>query len=266
MKGKLGRSEIDDADDILTEEGPEIKNLLQSLALKMDSLSDTMNMMDKRLNDKMDNVEWKFCSMIQNVHAELDTKLESLSTDIDRRILESSNTITQNCEVMSNNVRGDVNNRIDELYMRQNSRLDTLERIALEKELIVSGIPLEPNEPFAILGDICIALNCNLNERDVADAYRLKSNANTGSNRSVPIIIKFYEVWAKREMLLSYFKKKNLSLSDIGFHNSARIYVNEHLTQQNRNIFNLASEAKRVKVIATNTTGIIRTCHQTSSS
>lgn len=250
IKGKRGRSEIDDADD--TEGGPEIKDLLQSLASKMDSLSASMNTMDKRLNDKMDSVESNFCSMIQNVRAELDTKLESLSTDIDRRILESSTVTTRNCEVTSNKVRGDVINRIDELCMRQNSRLDKLERFSLEKELIVSGIPLEPNDkPFVIVGDICNALKCNLTDRDVSAAYRLKSNAKNGPNRSVPIIIKFYEVWAKREMLSSYFKKKDLNLSDIGFHSSARIYVNEHLTQWNRNIFNLASAAKRANVIAT---------------
>lgn len=45
----------------------------------------------------------------------------------------------------------------------------------------------------------------------------------------------------------SYFKKKGLSLADIGFKTSSRIYINESLTKLNREIFNSAAQAKRLR-------------------
>lgn len=130
-------------------------------------------------------------------------------------------------------------------------RLDKLERFALEKDVIISGIPLEQNDnPLRIIGEICHALNCNLNERDFATVYRLRTrNSSSRPQRTVPIIARLYDNWSKQELFSGYFKKKDLNLKDIGFQTSARIFINENLTQSNRAIFKLASEAKKANLI-----------------
>lgn len=45
----------------------------------------------------------------------------------------------------------------------------------------------------------------------------------------------------------SYFRRKGLNLTDIGFKTSTRIYINESLTSYNREVFNAAAQAKRIQ-------------------
>lgn len=63
------------------------------------------------------------------------------------------------------------------------------------------------------------------------------------------IIVRVYDNYVKQELLSSYFKRKNLNLKDIGFKTSARIFINESLTKSNRDVFNLASAAKKANHI-----------------
>lgn len=123
--------------------------------------------------------------------------------------------------------------------------------MSLEKELIISGVPLENNDdPFAIIGDICGAINCNLKQGDFTAVFRLRSSsANSRNKRTLPIVARLQDDWAKQELLSNYFKKKNLNLTDIGFKTSTRIFINERLTTTNREIFNRASEAKKSNLI-----------------
>lgn len=140
---------------------------------------------------------------------------------------------------------------VDTLRAQHESRLDRLERLALEKDLVISGVPLESNdEPFAIVGDICGALNSDLKSGDFVSAFRLRSSTENGKNRrSKPIVVRVQDDWVKQSLLTAYFKKKNLNLTDIGFKFPARIYINERLTPANRAIFNRAAEAKKSDVI-----------------
>lgn len=107
-----------------------------------------------------------------------------------------------------------MNQRVDEHRAINESRLDRLERISLEKDLIISGVPLENNDdPFIILGDICNAINCNLKQEDFVSAYRLSSNKTDYSNKRIlPIVVRIQHDWVKNEFLTAYFRKKNQTL------------------------------------------------------
>lgn len=65
----------------------------------------------------------------------------------------------------------------------------------------------------------------------------------------MPLVIRVYDNYVKQELLASYFKRKDLNLKDIGFQMTARIFINESLTKENREIFNLASAAKKSNLI-----------------
>lgn len=148
--------------------------------------------------------------------------------------------------ILTNNVSNamrKVNERVDELNAHHENRIDRLERYSLEKDIIISGIPIDnKDDPFAIMGDICNALECHLKQGDFSAVFRLGNNKSK-SKRTVPIVARLQDEWAQQELLGAYFRQMNLSLTDIGFKTAKRIF-NERLTSSNRDIFNRASEAK----------------------
>lgn len=225
-----------------------IKEMLRSLSTKMDDLNGAMSDVDSRLNVKMDGLESSLLKLVGDVKEDMDKKLSCFSADVDKRLQEVSISTNRKCDETTLQV-SDMLNRMDECRAIQEFRLDKLERCSLENELIITGVPVESNDsPFGVVGDICRALNCNLQQRDFTTAFRLKRKNDT-SNRSVPIVIRTYDSFVKQELLSCYFKRKDLNLKDIGFQTSARIFINESLTKANREVFNLASEAKKANLI-----------------
>lgn len=247
---KRGRRDDDNSDGIDSNDDGEIKDLLRSLSTKMDSLCGTMTDVDNRLNTKIDGLESSLCKLIGDVKEDMDKKLSSFSADVDERFQSVIASSSRKCEETAAQVSADVSNRMDEMRAMHDFRLDKLERISLEKELIITGVPIETNDnPLGVVGDIVKALNCNLEQRDFTTAFRLKRNG-VASSRPVPIVVRVYDNYVKQELLSCYFKRKNLNLKDIGFQTSSRIFINESLTKSNREIFNLASEAKKSNHIA----------------
>lgn len=242
---KRNRPDDDDSEDIhLTKDG-DIKTLLLSLSSKMDSLCGTMTDVDNRLNVRMDGLESSLSKLVGDVKEDMEKKLSSFSADIDKRFHDVIASTNQKCEETAAQVSSDLLNRVDEMRALYEFKLDKLERNSLDKELIITGITMEQNDsPLSVVGDIVHALNCNLRERDFTAAFRLKRNG-AASNRPIPIVVRVYDNNVKQELLSCYFKRKNLNLKDIGFKTSARIFINESLTKLNREIFNLASEAKK---------------------
>lgn len=239
---KRGRRDDDAPDDTHSDDGSEIKGLLKTLSSKMDSLSGTMTA-------KMNGLESSLCKMIDDVKEDMAKKLSSFSVDVDKRFQDVIASSSLTCEATAARVETVVSNRMDEMRAMHEFRLDKLERISLERELIITGVPMETNDnPLGVVGDIIQALNCDLQRRDFTAAFRLKRNGGV-SSRPVPIIVRVYDNYVKQELLSCYFKKKNLNLKDIGFQTSARIFINESLTKSNREIFNLASEGKKANHI-----------------
>lgn len=251
---KRGFNDVDVTDvvcDANSLDGSEIKNILQSLLSKMDSLNSAMSEVDKRLDVKIDKMESSLCAMINGVKDAMDAKFTSFVADTDLKLNNATESCYVKCVEMSNGLSLESSNRIDELRAAHDFRIDKLERLALANEIIISGVPVEHNDnPWGVVGDIIKATNCNIQQRDVAAVYRTKANnSNSSKNYSVPIVVKMYDVWAVRELFSCYFKKANLSLNDIGFKSNARIFINESLTKANRDIFRLAVEAKKANHI-----------------
>lgn len=248
---KRNRPDDADSDDVhsFSNDNGQMMDLLQSLSSKMDLLSGTMADIDNRLNARMDGLESSLLKMVGDVKEDMDKKFSSFSVDIDRRLKDITASSNQKCEDTVGRVSTEFSNRMDEMNALYEFKVDKLERHSLERELIITGVPMETNDnPFGVIGDIISALNCNLQERDFVAAYRVKRNG-VASGRSVPIIVRVYDNYVKQELLSSYFKHKNLNLKDIGFKTSARIFINESLTKLNREIFNLASVAKKANHI-----------------
>lgn len=247
MHGNDMDSDSLDGNDRAYGSNDEIKSLLMSLSLKIDTLNDTMSGNDARINAKIDNLEATLSDKIKDVKTEVEMRVQKVTEEFDQRFEKSMFDVKQMCEEKTTSAMKVLTVRVDKLQAHSESRLDRLERFSIEKDIVISGVPLENNDdPFAIVGDICGALNCNLQQGDFVSAFRLTSNRiNSKTVRTQPIVVKTREEWVKRELLTAYFKKANLNLTDIGFKTPARIYINERLTSANREIFNRAAEAKK---------------------
>lgn len=231
-------------------ESADIKSLLLSLTAKIDSLNDNMCGNDARLNSKIDNLEAALTSKITDVKEEMETRIDSIAQELGQRFNKHVTDTNQRCENSSSSLL-ELTHRLDQQYARHEYKLDTLERLSLENDLIITGVPMENNEdPMNVLGDICQALDSKLQSGDFISVFRLRNGKiNHKTKHTVPIAVKVKDDWAKRELLTAYFKIKNLNLKDIGYKTATRIYINERLTAKNREIFNRAAEAKKAGLV-----------------
>lgn len=112
-----------------------------------------MSDVDNRLQVKMDGLESSLYKLVGEVKEDMDTKLSGLSVDVDNRIQNVVASTNRKCDETEGQVSSQITNRMDELRAIHESRLDKLERSSLEKELIITGIPMEPNDnPIGIIG------------------------------------------------------------------------------------------------------------------
>lgn len=254
---KRGRTESDDVES----SSNDIIALLQGLNSKMDVLTSTVSEnslaiknIDARLTAKIDNLESSVAESINKVKVEVDSRISDITADINQRLNNLAAATHSSCQENSKDIQTSTSNLVNIQHGNEH-RFNKLEREVLRNELIVTGIPAAYGEAVIdIIGDICNALQCNINGGDVIAAYRLPAgNAKSGRPRnerlSAPIVLKLGSDWAKQHLLSAYFKKKNLNIGDIGYQSKARIYVNESLTLHNRAIFKAASEAKKSKLI-----------------
>lgn len=203
---------------------------------------------DNRLNARIDGLESVLSTKTQQVKSDMEGRIEAVKEDINQRLQESEQAARRSETVK--NSESNFNGRLIQLQALNESRLDRLERFSLDKDLVILGVPESHDDPDAIIGEICGALNCDLRPGDFVTAFRLRGGTPVAkNNRSPPIVARLQDDWVKQNFLTAYFRKKNLNLEDIGFKFPARIYINERLTSTNRAIFNRAAQAKKLSYI-----------------
>lgn len=245
---KRVRVDFDDQSDFLQSENVIV--LLQGLNSKMDVLNDTVKEnsnaikdIDTRLTAKIEKLESSVADRINSVKTEMECRMVSISTDIDNRCM---------------NVNEATSTKINNIQQDNEARFNNLERELLRNEIIVTGVPALYGEiVIDIVGEICNAINSNINGSDIVSAFRLPTTKTKNgqprngrsTDHSAPIIVRLASDWARQNFFSAYFKRKDLNTRDLGYQSNARIYVNESLTKHNRAIFKAATEAKKSKSI-----------------
>lgn len=256
-RGNNAPNESGDSDDDCNNNNVEV--LLLELSKKMDGLSTQMmenvksvRDIETKLTAKIDNLELTWSDKVNAVKEEAESNLAKLSTTVDSRFEDVTRNINYLRADNEQKIVEVANGAVAEWKLQTESRLDKMERLALSNELVITGIPYSQGEnPSDVVGDIVNALNCNLKPADFSSIYRValkkKQRKNPSGNVTAPIIIRFYFEDAKQHLMSSYFQRKGLNLTDIGFKTSSRIYINESLTKSNREIFSSAAQAKRLQ-------------------
>jgi cell division protein FtsB len=134
-----------------------------------------------------------------------------------------------------------------------NSKINNIEQYSKSFNLEFKGIPTSPDEDtYNIVVDICKAINVNVVQSDIEYCHRTKlaprKEGNSKHSNEQPIIAKFFSRQARDAILSKKKQFPELSSTDINCASlkSSKIYINEHLTQVNKNLFWLARNTKNI--------------------
>jgi hypothetical protein len=183
---------------------------------------------------------------VKRVDGNIDQFQNSLSTmqqEFDAKIDQIQINVTQN------NTKSEAKFNaqqilIDKLSMEVNS-MEVASKMA---NLVVKNVPVSNNEDVnSILQKLAMKIGVTLQTGDIVETFRVKSK--DSNNKSPPIIIvKFGNVQKRSEFYQRYLNlvRPNAKqpskvigqvlASDLGLPSKNVIYINEHLSKENRNI------------------------------
>lgn len=201
--------------------------------------------------------------LIKNLFAELAAEFrQSLLATVNQTVTE----VVMEAVLKSNEAQNHKISVLEQEVRSQNLRIDDMETHSRLDNLIIHGLP-EPHDmtsqtsSSSALPDaqstrteflnVCRdRLGLNLLDSDISTAHRIRRS---GRDASRPIIVRF----TSRDTRDSVFRaRKALRSSSSHQHSSPPIYINEHLTQRNAQIYSVARKlAKEGKIHSTWTAG-----------
>ncbi|KOB58083.1 Zinc finger DNA binding protein [Operophtera brumata] len=118
----------------------------------------------------------------------------------------------------------------------QRSRLNNVE---------VKGVPMKKEENlFSVIDSICKELNFELPRGNIDYLYRVPLHG----SKEKAIIDSFTNRYVKEDFVAAARARKSLSAPDIGFRDSVRrIFINDHLNADSKNLLNKAKVAAKEK-------------------
>jgi hypothetical protein len=131
-----------------------------------------------------------------------------------------------------------------------NVKLNDLEQYSRNYNVEIQGVPeLQGEDTYSIVASVANKLGCTVHPNQIEYCHRIRQNKNNVKKSNMPpsIIAKFFSRRVKDAVMEAKKTKKDLVGHDIGFDNSnAKIYINDHLTTVNKNLFWLARNARSV--------------------
>lgn len=191
---------------------------------------DTSNITLSSIKDLMEDQFGKFKNIIINeMQARIEETLQKEISDVRKENIVLKDRITT------------LEKRVELLEEKQ----DRSEQYSKRNNLIISGIPVQPNEDVQkIVMKIAQKCDVQVPEWDIVAAHRLQ----TRKNGDTPIIIKFLRKKTKEELITSG-KKKNLTADLFGNGRAdVKLYFNEHLIDCKNQLYKKARDLRQEKI------------------
>lgn len=129
-------------------------------------------------------------------------------------------------------------------------KVNDLEQYSKNFNIEIQGIPEKVNEDvYEIVTNVAQSLGCNVTANNIERCHRLRKNVQLGKKTGSPatIVAKFYSRQCKDGIVAAKRGRRELRADDIGFKNcNNNIFINDHLTSINKNLFWLARNAKTI--------------------
>lgn len=119
------------------------------------------------------------------------------------------------------------------------AKIDSLEQQARQNNLEICNVPEKRGENLtSILESICTTIKCTISQVDIAAIHRVPHALQSQNNRPKNIICKLISRTLRDNILSAFRMCKGTSSDKIGISGtSTRIFMNEHLTLQNKMLF-----------------------------
>lgn len=181
---------------------------------------------------------------LDDLWAKIESKIDSLKLDLENRI--------NGLEMQLAQLKNDCASRIDvfseavvEVRADLNLTNNWIGRIEKYQDLIITGVPYTATEDLKVVyRKIATKLAFKKDEVPMVDLKRLaKTPISTGS--TPPILCQFALRNERNTFYSKYLNQRDLNLEHIGFDNKNRIFINENLTAEDREIRTAAIKLKK---------------------
>lgn len=231
----------------------ELKKSISDLRADMNSQFTNINACINNLRDEFNSLSLtssQIQSEIKELRADyfgIKKEISDLNTehsDLSRVVTELTSTVNFNSE---NYV--DCDKRLKDLESNMKSsatltigmlerKIDSLEQQARNCNIEISNMPERRGENLVtILESIGSVLNMSLSSKDIISIHRVP-HAQTLNNMPKNIIVRFTSRLLRDNILTAYRLSKGFTSDRIGLSGTpSRIYMNEHLTLRNKELF-----------------------------
>lgn len=174
----------------------------------------------KTLKDEMPD----FKKSLDHVHATVDELTDKL-TDVEQEIQSLQKT------------KEDITRLQQRLEKIETTLHENDQRLRLNN-VEIKGVPVTSSENlFTIVSKICTKVNCEVRQEQINYIARVPQR-NSKDNKN--IIMSLHNRYLRDDFIAAAKKCKNLTITDIGLNGSGNIYVNDHLTFENKQLLNKA--------------------------
>lgn len=209
----------------LTQIGKIGSDLPKEVGSSFNVLADAVRMMAACMQDIS-----KTLDLQAKTHAELLQESKNQTSKIETLITEINN-----CKIENQSLRAENENL--------SRKVNDLEQYSLNFNLVIEGVPQQPGENvYDIVVKTANAVGAHISRENIENCHRLNKRVN--SLKPPSIIAKFFSRQIKESILEAKKGKQLLKAADIGFKSNNNIYIQEHLTAVNRNLFWLARNAR----------------------
>lgn len=197
--------------------------------------------------------------------SEMQTQLSSITSiksdiaQVKNDLTDLKTTLNVKCEELSGRVCT-IEDRVAELEQCKSelhnvktelagihSLLSNKEQQQFRKDIEVTGLTEDTNENLPhIAATLASVLGVNLDPKDLDDVRRVgpKAGKNGKDVRPRPVIITFFRREARDQLLRAAKSRRGLTTDKFGVPgNSRKVFINEHLTKENRILFSKARTA-----------------------
>lgn len=236
IDAKLGQLKLEleeSIKNIFSNQLAEVSQAIEANSLNISNLrTDFTN-----LNDRVSTMELSLNS----------TKTEMSSAAAQRDVMVSDIDSLKNYEVLLN----DLNEKIHclETQMKE-SRENTNRREQWERHLNleVTGVRDSDVEPAEALVKIATHLKVPLTSSDIEFSYKVATRNIDSTKESIPkLIIKLRSRNIKDRILAAVRERKGISAPVVGLKGNGPIYINEHLTPENKFLLKKTKEMAKAK-------------------
>ena len=176
---------------------------------------------------------------LETVKAEFAAKLDSMCLDLEQKLLKKVGeleTKVQNLEGRS----GVLETKVQQLEGDNGElrrRLDLMERYDRGDSLEIHNVPVSSNENVEdIVLSIATAMDMEMSLTDISTVYHMPVRREKQGKVTPKIYVKFTRGCMKKLMYASRTKKK-VTHDQLGLGSSGKIYIHEHLTKSQSELY-----------------------------